>query len=80
MRGWLIAFLPLLAGLMSALGEANQPSSDKIASHRDFTEIRREVETLRGKRFLHDVPVYRISKNALRARSSMIAEAPFWVG
>src|SRR5208283_4805731 len=59
----------LFNSLVSGPAATNHPSSDKIPSTRDFTDIRREVETLRGKKFLHDVPVYKISKKELRAIS-----------
>ena len=52
------ALAVLLASLAWAAAGADQPSPDKVPSRRDFGEIRREVETLRGKAFLHSVPVY----------------------
>ena len=52
------AIVVLLTGLASA---AEQASPDKVPSTRDFGDIRREVETLRGKKFLRAVPVYKIS-------------------
>lgn len=59
----------LSAGLASAAAGTDQASPDKVPSSRDFAEIWREVETLRGKRFDHAVPVYQISDKELRALS-----------
>jgi hypothetical protein len=47
----------------------NSAVADKIPSKRDFPEIRRQVETLRGKAFIRPVPVYLISQRELRAIS-----------
>ena len=63
------AMAVLLARLASAAADTDQSSSHKVPSSRDFGEIRREVETLRGKRFVHAVPVYKISEKELRAMS-----------
>jgi hypothetical protein len=63
--------LLLLAGLASVTAEAGPGSADRVPSTRDFGEIRREVETLRGKKFLRAVPVYRISEKELRALSNL---------
>jgi hypothetical protein len=62
--------LPVMAVLLTALAAAaaaTNQSPDKILSSQDFGDIRREVETLRGKKFLHAVPVYKISEKELRA-------------
>jgi hypothetical protein len=63
------AIAVLLTGLASAAAGPDQSSPDKVRSPRDFGDIRREVETLRGERFVHEVPVYKISEKALRAIS-----------
>jgi hypothetical protein len=70
-----LALIPILAAVLVLTGGASaapgteQSSPDKVRSTRDFGDIRREVETLRGKRFLHDVPVYEVSEKELRAIS-----------
>ena len=53
----------LLAGTASA---ADQAAPGKVLLQRDFGDIQREVETLRGKKFLRPVPVYKISAPELR--------------
>jgi hypothetical protein len=58
-----------LVGLASIAAGADKSSPDKVRSKRDFGEIRREVETLRGKKFLREVPVYDVSTKELRAVS-----------
>src|ERR1019366_10060430 len=63
------AMAVLLAGLASAAAGPGPSSPDKVPSTRDFGDIRREVEALRGKKFMHKVPVYRISEKELRAIS-----------
>jgi hypothetical protein len=63
------AMAVLLAGLASAPAGADPSSPDKVPSTRDFGDIRREVEALRGKKFMDKVPVYRISEKELRAIS-----------
>ncbi len=58
----------LMAGLTSvAAADPGQSSPDKVRSTQDFKDIQREVETLRGKTFLREVPVYKISEKELRA-------------
>ncbi len=57
----------LLTGLASAAAGTDHSSSDKVPSTRNFRNIRSQVETLRGKKFLRAVPVYRISEKELRA-------------
>ena len=42
---------------------------DKVPSTRDFSDIQREVETLRGRTFKRKVPVFTISKKEMRAIS-----------
>src|SRR5689334_13338408 len=61
-----IACLAVLsAGLASA--EAITPDvPDKVPARGNYDEIQRQVETLRGKRFVHPVPVYRVSNKELR--------------
>ena len=63
------AMAVLLVGLAYGAAGADQSSPDKVPSTRDFGNIRREVETLRGKQFMHAVPVYKISEKELRAIS-----------
>ena len=63
------AIAVLLTGLASATAGSDQLSQDKVRSARNFGDIRREVETLRGKEFVREVPVYKISEKALRAIS-----------
>lgn len=55
--------------LAPSVPAAENSNPDKVRSTRDFGPIRREVETLRGKKFLHEVPVYKISKKELRTIS-----------
>ena len=47
---------------------ADDPA-DKVRSKRDFGNIRREIETLRGKKFTNEVPVFQVSAKELRAMS-----------
>lgn len=61
-----LATAMLLAGLAFSAAAADTSSRDKVLSSRDFAAIRHEVETMRGKKFLHPVPVYVVSKNELR--------------
>jgi hypothetical protein len=63
------AMAVLLTGLASAAAGPDPSAADKVPSTQDFGDIRREVETLRGKRFVHEVPVFRISQKELRAIS-----------
>ena len=63
------AMAVLLAGLASAAAGPAPASSDKVPSARDFGDIRRQVETLRGKTFTRKVPVFRVSEKELRAIS-----------
>lgn len=56
----------VLTGFAAA---AQQPSPGKVPMDRDFGEIQREVETLRGKKFIRPVPVYKISAEVLQAIS-----------
>ncbi|MGD0260970.1 MAG: hypothetical protein ABSD29_14235 [Verrucomicrobiota bacterium] len=63
------AMAVLLTGLASAAAGTDPSSPDKVPSTRDFGDIRREVETLRGKKFVREVPVYAISEKELRAIS-----------
>src|SRR5216683_2388696 len=67
----------LMAGLASAADSTAQSSPDKVASTRDFGDIRREVETLRGKKFVSEVPVFKISEKELRAISDPELEKQF---
>jgi hypothetical protein len=66
-----------LAILASAVIGAEPDSGDKVASRRDFGEIQRQVETLRGLTFVHPVPVYRISQKELRAISDKELDKEF---
>jgi hypothetical protein len=60
------ALAVLLTGLASAVASTNSPAPGPAPSTLDFGDIRREVETLRGKRFLRPVPIRRISEQELR--------------
>jgi hypothetical protein len=71
------ALAVLLTGLAWAAAGADSSSSDKVRMTRDFGDIRREVETLRGKMFLHEVPVYKISAKELRAISDRELDKEF---
>ena len=57
----------LLAGLASVTAGTNSSAPARVRCSQDFGEIQREVETLRGRRFVREVPVYRISDKELRA-------------
>jgi len=63
------AMAVFLTGLASAAVGTEQPSLAKVLNPQGLENIRREVETLRGKKFVHEVPVHRISKRELRALS-----------
>jgi len=63
------AMAVLLTGLACAAAGADPFSPDKVRSTQDFGDIQSEVETLRGKAFQHEVPVYRISEKEIRAIS-----------
>ncbi len=67
----------LLTSLASAAAGTNSFSPDKVPSHRDFGDIQREVETLRGKTFAHKVPVFKISEKELRAISDRELDKEF---
>jgi hypothetical protein len=71
------AMAVLLTGLASVAAGTEPSSPDKVRSTRDFGNIRREVETLRGKTFLHAVPVYQISEKELRAISDRELDEDF---
>jgi hypothetical protein len=60
------ALAVLLAGLASATGGTDPSAADKIPNTRDFGDLQRQVETLRGKPFVHPVPVFSISEKELR--------------
>ena len=42
-------------------------SASQLPNAKEMADIRREVETLRGKKFLHDVPAREVSEKELRA-------------
>jgi hypothetical protein len=65
----ILAMAALLTSLASAAAGPDRSAADKVPSARDFGDIRREVENLRGKRFVREVPVFRISERELRAIS-----------
>jgi hypothetical protein len=44
----------------------NAPPADKVPATRDLTALRNTVETLRGKKFKHEVPAFTISERELR--------------
>jgi hypothetical protein len=52
--------------LTSQACAADQATPGKVPLQRDFGNIQREIETLRGKKFLRPVPVYKISASVLR--------------
>src|SRR5262245_20100981 len=59
-------FLPIAPSLRHSLTPAQ---AAKVRSTRDFSHIQNEIETLRGKKFLRQVPVYEVSEKELRATS-----------
>ncbi len=59
----------LLVSVVSSTAGGAPSSTDKTPSTRDFTEIQREVETLRGIKFKRTVPVFKVSARELRAIS-----------
>ena len=64
----LIALALAGAGIPAqASSSTNAPSADKVLSTRDLAPFRSTVETLRGKKFLRDVPAFTISERELRA-------------
>jgi hypothetical protein len=67
----------LLTGLASDAADTDPASPDKVPSTRDFGNVRREVETLRGKKFVREVPVYKISEKELRAVSDRELDKQF---
>jgi hypothetical protein len=71
------AMTVLLTGLASAAAGGSPSSPDKVPSPRDFGEIQRQVETLRGKTFAHQVPVFKISEKELRAISDRALDKEF---
>ncbi len=58
----ILAMAVLWTWLASAAAGTDPPSRDKVPSSRDFGDIRRQVETLRGRKFVQAVPVYKISE------------------
>src|SRR5262252_6361908 len=52
-------------------------SYDKASDSDDFSHIRTLVETLRGKKFLRDVPISKISNSELRALSDREIDRQF---
>src|ERR1035441_5817212 len=71
------AIAVLLIGLATVVAGGSPASPDKVASPRDFGDIRKEVETLRGKTFAHKVPVFKISEKELRAISDRELDKDF---
>src|SRR5207249_3446137 len=67
----------LLSGVASAAVGTAQTIPDKVPSSQNFADIRREVETLRGKKFNNEVPVYNISEEELRAISDRELDREF---
>jgi hypothetical protein len=67
----------LLLNLFTTPVTAAESSADKVRNHQDFSEIRKQVETLRGKNFLREVPVFNVSEKELRATSSKDLEKDF---
>src|SRR5215471_16621471 len=72
-----ISITVLLIGLASVAESIASDSSDKVPSGRNFDDIRRQVETLRGKKFLNPVPVYKVSERELRAIADRELERQF---
>src|SRR5215470_5991418 len=70
------AFLLLSAYLASTAALADL-SSDHAQGTCDFTTLKTVVETLRGKKFLRDVPVSKISNSELRALSDREIDRQF---
>src|SRR6266550_8248713 len=66
-----------LSVCLACCASAADASSDKIQSTRDFSQLRAVVETLRGKKFVRDVPVYEISRSELRALSAREIDRQF---
>src|SRR5579859_7630444 len=64
-------------GAFAAARGAEKENRDKVANTNDFSEIRRQVETLRGRQFKKDVPVFDISKKELRAISDRDLEKDY---
>ena len=71
------AIAVLLTGLASAAAGTDPSSPDKVPNTQDFGGIRRQVATLRGKTFLHAVPVYKVSEKELRALSDRELDKEF---
>ena len=71
------AIAALLTGLASATAGSDQFNQDKVRSARNFEDIRTEVEALRGKKFVHEVPVYKVSEKELRAISDRELDKEF---
>ncbi len=61
-----ILTLLVVGGTTQAAPATNTPSVDKIPSTRDLAPFRRTVESLRGKRFLREIPAFTISEAELR--------------
>jgi len=65
---WLLAALMWAVPARSFAAPASKPaSSDGVPSDAEMAQIRQEVETLRGKKFLRDVPARTITEAELRA-------------
>src|SRR5947209_3964967 len=71
------ALAVLMTGLASAIAGDPQPAADKVKSSKDFKGIQSEVETLRGKKFKREVPVYQISAKELRGISDRALEKQY---
>jgi hypothetical protein len=71
------AFVVLAAGLVLPVAGLADSSRDKVLSPRDFSHIRNEVEILRGKKFLREMPVYKVSAKELRAISDREIDRQF---
>jgi hypothetical protein len=54
-----------------------QDSTNKVLSKEDFGLVRNEIETLRGKKFRHNVPVYKVSDAELRSISDRALEKQY---
>ena len=49
-----------------AAAGTNAATGDKVAYARNLDSIKKAVETLRGKKFLHDVPAFKVSEQEMR--------------
>jgi hypothetical protein len=72
-----VAIAVLLADLALGGAKARAASPEKVPESRNLRDIRRQVETLRGKEFRRDVPVFRVTPKQLRAISDRELDKDF---